>query len=140
MTHWAKIRVERIRPGSELLRASVPRFEDVGTGGRVAFAGAWAQYSASATVGFYKDAWGRVHLRGAGQDGTPTSTIFTLPVGFRPPATAYFAIVANPTTGSIQTGETRVKSDGVVEATRYLNGGSGAVTWWSLDGISFRVD
>lgn len=48
-------------------------------------AGTWVAYGAPyATPSYWKDSSGIVHLRGAAKLGTVTSTIFTLPVGFRP--------------------------------------------------------
>lgn len=46
----------------------------------------WVDYDTSifAGAGYYKDAFGRVHLRGLVKSGTISTTIFTLPEGYRP--------------------------------------------------------
>jgi hypothetical protein len=81
--------------------------------------------------GFYKDEFNVVHLRGLVKDGTTTNgtTIFTLPVGYRPLKVLIFIIVTNNTLASIA-----VNPNGTVVVNSAVSS-----TWLSLDGISFRV-
>lgn len=61
-------------------------WHNVGAIGEPAFAGAWTNFGGGeANVGFRKLPDGRVVLRGLAKAGT-TSPIFTLPLGYRPPA------------------------------------------------------
>ena len=49
------------------------------------FLNSWENYNtASATVGYCKDALGFVHIKGRIKSGTTEQEAFTLPVGFRP--------------------------------------------------------
>lgn len=77
--------------------------------------------------GFWKDAYGVVHLQGT-VDLPDLGTIFTLPAGYRPGATAAFR-VPDGTPGDGTTVE--IGADGAVAAE------SGGTV--SLDGISFRA-
>ena len=89
----------------------------------------WTQYS-NYTVGYMKDAIGFVHLRGMVEGGTPPSTVFVLPVGFRP-GNANSIFVNNRSGG---TGRIDVGSNGDVDIV------SGVISWNSLDGISFKAE
>lgn len=89
----------------------------------------WVQHSASeSTVGFMKDAYGIVHLRGSLQGGVPgpASTIFTMPAGYRPSKGMFFPVMSNAAFGFAA-----VDTTGNVIAYQ----GSG-VTYY-LDGITF---
>ena len=84
--------------------------------------------------GFYnaaytKDASGWVHLRGL-VNGTLGTTLFTLPVGFRPSSAIRFSTLYS--TDSFACGS--VDTTGIVTP-----GGSGAVLSFGLDGVSFYV-
>lgn len=58
----------------------------------VTFLNAWVNYGAPFDgVGYYKDAMGWVHLRGAAKSGTTATVAFTLPVGYRPVSQRNFA-------------------------------------------------
>lgn len=81
-------------------------------------------------VSYRKDTAGRVTLAGILMSGTPATSAFVLPAGYRP---AYPLTVAAISSDEI--GEVRVWSDGAV--TPYIVGTTG---WISLDGISFYVD
>lgn len=96
-------------------------------------AGAWNHFGAPyANAGYYKDAEGRVHLRGAVASGAVGSTIFTLPAGSRPPFTIVVPIAT--WTGAAWTfGAIAITSAGVVA----LNLGGTSIVF--LDGISFRT-
>jgi len=91
----------------------------------------WVNYGGLRTVaGFYKDKFKMVHLEGVIKSGTTTSptSLFVLPVGYRPSTRRKFATVSNGAFASVF-----IDSDGNV----YYESGSNAE--FSLDGISFRV-
>lgn len=116
--------------GNDLIILGVVATIPVPTPTAVTFAGAWVNFAAGLhTVAYYKDGGGRVHLRGAAKSGTIGTTIFTLPVGYRPTAVLLFPVVSNDAFGFA-----RVESDGDVLA----QGGSNV--YFSLDGISFRAE
>lgn len=59
----------------------------VGNSGRPAFANSWANTGGTlTTLRFYKDLSGMVHVEGYVSGGTLSSTVFTLPTGYRPSA------------------------------------------------------
>ena len=61
----------------------------------------WVNYGAPyANTGFYKDR-GRVYLIGAVKDGTLNTTLFPLPVGYRPASRMEFVVRANTGTGYV---------------------------------------
>jgi len=80
----------------------------------------------TAPIGYYKDTLGFVHLQGAVSSGTTTTSIFVLPVGYRPVNTRRFINYDDVGPGRVN-----------IEATGDVNNPGGAVTWVSLDGISF---
>lgn len=80
------------------------------------------------SVGFYKDRFGVVHLRGLIKSGSMQARAFTLPAGYRPPAREFFGTVSNALFGSVF-----VDPDGTVVPW------SGSNTWFSLDGLTFRA-
>ena len=64
----------------------------------------WVDYGGlSAPAGYHKDALGYVHLRGDIKSGTttPFTTLFTLPVGYRPAFVINAATVSNSAFGWI---------------------------------------
>lgn len=100
----------------------------------VSFTNGWGNYGSSYnTAGYFKDSQGIVHLKGLVKGGTigGSSTIFTLPVGYRP-AKRELQIVASHPNGSV--GRCDILSNGQVLA---YHGNSG---WFSLDGITFKAD
>ena len=78
--------------------------------------------------GYFKDSFGIVHLRGLVKDGVRT-TIFTLPVGYRP---AFRELQAVLTWGNT-IGQLDIQTNGQV----LMNLGNNA--WFSLDGVTFRA-
>jgi hypothetical protein len=83
------------------------------------------------TAGFYKDPFGIVHLRGDVQRVSGTdSTIFVMPVGYRPSALENFAAYGN---GGTAAGVAIRASDGNVVLV------AGDVGFIGLGGISYRA-
>ena len=92
----------------------------------------WINFGGSRKVaGFFKDAFGVVHLEGVISSGTTTSptVLFTLPVGYRPTARQLFVCNSN---GALGTGFVEASGDVLFE--------SGSNVSFSLDSISFRTD
>ena len=93
------------------------------------FQNSWVNYgSPFQTAGYYKKD-NRVYLRGLVKNGTVGQSIFTLPVNYRPTATEIFSVNSIAAFGSVY-----IASNGQVLANNGNNG------WFSLDGISFRID
>ncbi|MBC1224977.1 hypothetical protein GNF10_16985 [Nostoc sp. UCD121] len=90
----------------------------------------WVNYDNTYNpVGYFKDSLGIVHLRGLVRSGTNNTTIFTLPVGYRPSNRELQAIQTfNNTIGRLD-----ILTDGQVQVVLGNNG------WVSLDGITFRA-
>jgi hypothetical protein len=94
-----------------------------------------------ATVAFYKDQNGVVHLRGEAAAGNPKESIFQLPVGYRPAANTVLETVApcgtctNSFVDVLVFGNISkpVFGDGAVEV-------EAVVGYVSLDGITFRAE
>jgi len=90
----------------------------------------WVNYSSEpneATCQYYKDG-DRVYLKGTIKSGTVPSTVFNLPLRYRPTELLNFA-----TYSSSGSARVKVTSYGAVEIT------VGSSAWTALDGISFRV-
>lgn len=92
----------------------------------------WVQYSGFQQVGYYKDAFGVVHIQGLIRNGITTqgTQLFRLDSNYRPPSTILFICQA----ATSQYARVDVNSDGWV----VLNS-SGVGSYLSLSGISFRV-
>ena len=96
----------------------------VGTTGEPAFENGWTNYVGTpgwSQAGFWKDAYGVVHLQGTLTPGTSGAAAFTLPAADRP-ATNLFVPIANGSYAYIM-------SSGAVEPSATVNIG--------LDGLSF---
>jgi hypothetical protein len=92
----------------------------------------WTNYGApQETAAFYKDAAGRVYLRGTVKNGTIGAPILRLPEDYRPRAQIGFACGTSP--GDAH-GFALVDSAGAVTPT------AGSNTYFYLDGISFRAE
>lgn len=97
----------------------------------------WANFGGNFNaVGYWKDSFGVVHLRGLVKSGTPESVIFTLPVGYRPPSYEVFATTGSTAMGA-QMARVDVQTDGSVVAKGFLST-NGTATFLSVDGITFR--
>ncbi len=93
--------------------------------------GAWVAHGAGALApGYCKDAAGFVHLRGSVKGGADATTVFTLPLGYRPEADAYFAVDGAGTAPS----KVVAHPDGRVEA--FVVAGN---TRFSLNGVYFKA-
>ena len=78
-------------------------------------------------AGYYKDAFGRVYLRGMISSGTVNAAAFTLPAGYRPEWRILCAAVSNFALGRVD-----VFANGDVMPVSPSNN-----AWVSLDGVSF---
>jgi hypothetical protein len=79
-------------------------------------------------VGYWKDAYGVVHIHGTVTGGTLGTVIFTLPSGYRPPAERAFANSATLAFGAI-----------VIAPAGDVTHAAGGTSNVYLDGISFRT-
>lgn len=119
----------KVRPDVEVAEG----FHFVGTAGEPAFQNSWVNFaSGHHNAGFYKDPDGVVYLVGLVKNGAATSTMFTLPAGYRPDQNLRFACMAN---GAIT--NVTVAPDGTVR-----QGGTGTTTnvWVNLSGICFVAE
>jgi hypothetical protein len=99
----------------------------------------WANYSAGFADGtYYKDKENRVHLNGSVKSFSPVnySTIFTLPIGYRPSGTLTF----NVDTIFGTSARILVTSAGEVIFYSNTNNVNNEYQYVSLNGISFRVN
>jgi microcompartment protein CcmK/EutM len=102
------------------------------------FATNWQDYSVSyQPVSYFKDSLGLVHLRGLAKcttGTTPGTTIFTLPVGYRPAKIEMFAVRSNDAAG-VDSCRLDVNAVGAVSTSTDFTPASSA--WISLSGILF---
>ena len=103
----------------------------IGESGQPNFENSWTNYNTSThqSCAFYKDSFGIVRLKGAVSTGTISSSIFTLPVGYRPLKSINQTVLSNGAFGIIQ-----INSSGTVICT------TGTNTIVSLDNIAFRAE
>jgi hypothetical protein len=106
---------------------SLPVLEDWTT--VLVFQNNWINYDTNIhePVGFYKDPYNRVFLRGTVKDGT-SNGIFYLPIGYRPTKQERFSV-----SESSLFGEITIATTGLVSRT---DGGNSRL---HLYGISFRI-
>ena len=97
--------------------ADVENFRDIGGTNNPAFQNNWANILdtgvAVNAVAFYKDPYGRVHIKGSADTGANGTTVFTLPEGYRPLET--LTLVTTKLTGVI--GVITIDTDGTVDST-----------------------
>lgn len=93
-----------------------------------AFSNSWVNFGGAYQTAQYRKVGDRVELRGTVKNGTALTTIFTLPSGFRPPASQIFPCVSSALFGAIT-----ITSAGAVTQS------VGSNTSVSLDGIAFSV-
>ena len=125
MVRWRSLRTDR--KAQPTLRFTVQDWQTP------TLLNSWVAFGSSNNVaGYWLDPMGVVHLRGVLKSGTvstgSTGTIFTLPAGCRPQKEEIFAVASNGLFGVC-----RVLADGSVKAY------SGSNTYFSLDGITFRI-
>lgn len=88
----------------------------------------WTSYSASYPIRYIKND-GIVHIQGLAKPGTDATTVFTLPLGYRPgTGQKHFVGLANGTMCEIRvhpTGEVNIQASNI---------------WNSLDGVSFLAE
>lgn len=90
----------------------------------------WLNYgNGYQNAGYYKDAFGIVHLRGLIWNGTVGAACFVLPVGYRPAARVLFSTQSNSAPGRVD-----VESIGNV-----LVVSPSVSNWVTLENLSFRV-
>lgn len=94
----------------------------------------WKQRSGYAAVGYYKDLFGFVHLKGAVQGGTGTAGtgILTLPEGYRPEGNERFIVP-----GGTDTTSTTIHLDVGYNGNVIIKAGPSGLSWVSLVSISF---
>lgn len=108
---------------------SVESWRLVGASGNAVFENSWVNYGGTnAAAAYYKDPFGRVHLKGLVKSGALNTTIFTLPTGYRPQEVEHFSVVANGAFGQVV-----VQPDGTVQQQVGSNG------YVSLASISYRA-
>lgn len=91
----------------------------------------WTNFgSPYALAGYYKDGLDIVHLRGLIKGGSVGTTIFALPIGYRPSAREAFLTFCG---ASSVTARIDVDSSGTVQFM------SGATDYVSLSSVSFRA-
>lgn len=105
----------------------------IGDTGEPAFSNSYATVAGWQFPGYWKDAFGIVHLTGAigKAGGSAGDLLFTLPTGYRPAGKLQFA-----TSNTVDTSVAviTIDTDGTVTLTDFL-----ATDQLSLDGISFRA-
>ena len=67
----------------------------VGSTGEPALLNSYVNTPGQTPVGFRKDPFGRVHIKGTVRTGTNNTSVFTLPVGYRPPASRYYTCLGD---------------------------------------------
>jgi hypothetical protein len=93
----------------------------------------WVDYGAGIQgVQYMKDANGFVHIRGVMKDGTASAgtLVFTLPVGFRPPARIHIVAIANEDVEAMD-----LYADGSVKIKQ-----NSSATYWSFGSIQFSTE
>jgi len=118
--------------GGVLTSQSIEDWHQVGNPGEPAFAGTWVNRTAGDyKVAFRKDPLGRVHIRGYAENPSMTtggSVIFTLPVGYRPPA------------GGVHRFATWVQGPAISSGQVYVDGATGTVQFYGPGGTPVYVD
>lgn len=109
----------------------------VGGASEPPFQNSWTNFgSGYAVAGFRKDPQGRVYLRGMIKSGSVNAVAFTLPAGYRPPATLYV-------TASVSISPTVYPCNLYIEPNGQVGiypGTTGTPSWVSLDGAFFDTE
>lgn len=93
----------------------------------------WVNFGTTYAPASYALIQRTVFLRGALTSLGGNTTIFTLPVGYRPPFDGIFSVASRTTGGAWSAGLLVIRSTGAV---LYLIGGG---NYFGLDGVCFRV-
>lgn len=119
------------------LNLLVPRVSDSGWTS-ASLGASWVAFTGGNPVApQYRLKGGVVYLQGSMKSGVQTTTIFTLPVGYRPLHDSLFSCFSN--NGSAGgTAEISIDASGNVHVGFY--GGSGSSTQVTLNGISFIAE
>ena len=129
---WVRSQVVR-NPTVKIETYQLPQLDKkhaVGATGEPAFQNSWVNYAGGFdTVFFYKDNMSRCWLQGMIKSGSVPSTVFTLPIGYRPlGGQQIFNVISNGALGRV---------DVLPSGDVYVNTGNAAYV--SLAGISFRI-
>jgi hypothetical protein len=110
----------------------------VGGSGEPAFAHSWVNYGTWGKNATFRKVGGRVQIAGLVKSGTVIantgSSVFTLPVGFRPKTDSATTSLIFPTLANDLLGQIRVYETGEVCAW------AGSNVWFSLDTVSFVAE
>lgn len=93
----------------------------------------WANYGDPFATAAYRKDGNRVQLRGRVKGGAGGSSLFTLPLGFRPPAQQTYAVMSDGTSPT----HVDIKSNGEVTVAQPTSGVLGGL---SLDAVAFFVE
>lgn len=114
------------------LGGNIERWREIGAGPEPAFENSWVNVAGgNETAAFAKDPFNFIHLKGVVKDGTVGSTIFTLPVPYRPALEEVFAVWSFAS-GTPTLGRVNIRTGGAV----FFD--SGGVEFVSLSGINFK--
>lgn len=105
----------------------------VGNANEPAFQNGWVNYDTTAYHGarYWKDPMGVVHIEGLVKNGAaPPSTIFILPVGYRPGNALLFTVTANGLLARVD----------ITTTGNVLWNGGGTNAYLSLAGITFKQE
>jgi hypothetical protein len=95
------------------------------------YSNGWVAYSATFHgLGYWKDPFGIVHLRGLIKLGTAAATVYTLPDGYRPLLQTIFSQIS-----SVGGARVDVFPTGAIQVVNYFSGGVNSFV--SLEGITF---
>jgi hypothetical protein len=98
----------------------------------VTYLNSWVDFNTTYfSVGYLKDVYGYVHLRGYCKSGT-TANPFTLPIGFRPEKSIIIPVYSVPS-GTTVVPSVTISNAGVVTLANYSNSGV------SFDGIVYQA-
>lgn len=133
-------------PATQATLAPPEPWHEVGTSGNPAFGlcnvvpdVAWenSRPGTDATVAFYRDPYGVVHLKGSvkcpGEAPTSGYTIFRLPPGYFPSNLQWFLVSADNAPATVVAEDHGASADVI-----YVHGNPGADGLVSLDGVSWR--
>jgi hypothetical protein len=90
----------------------------------------WSQFSATnrSALGYWKGPDGIVHVQGHATGGPIGQPLMQLPAGYRPLRTKNFAVASNGAAGVCR-----------IDESGFVWPDAGSPSWFSLDGISFRI-